>query len=218
MFFCLGGAMTWCNVFFVFKCFLFLVNSCECLQRFSIVSFDVETHTTKLMVFKLPDQPNVHVWSYFWLLSSVFYYFQEISIPWSAKLLVYFGALEFRMLPPIPKNKYPSMYTFPEKPKVEFFGAQLNHFESMLSELLLFYLKWRTHADFTRPYWRKTCFFWGRGYLSLVGWLANHWISPWSVYIRMDNDGGLKLMVNGQRWVSSWDAVAVDGEEILSTS
>ena len=59
MFFLGCGEMMQC--LFLFKCFLFLVNSCECLQRFSIVSFDVETHTIKLMVFKLPDQPNVHV-------------------------------------------------------------------------------------------------------------------------------------------------------------
>lgn len=64
-----GGAVKWCNVF-VF--YLFLVNSCECFQRFSIVSFEVEIYTMKLMVLKLPDRPNVHVWSYFGLLSSVF--------------------------------------------------------------------------------------------------------------------------------------------------
>ena len=50
------GAVKWCIVF-LFKCFLFLVNSCECLQRFSIVSFDVETHTIKLMVFTLKPTP-----------------------------------------------------------------------------------------------------------------------------------------------------------------
>lgn len=146
-------------MFFLFKCFVFLVNSCECLQRFSIVSFDVETHTTKLMVFKLPDQPNVHVWSYFWLLSSVFYYLQEVSI----QMLVYLGALEFRMLPPIPKNKYPSMYTFPEKPKVEFFWSPIESFWIDAKRVTVVLFEMKDPCRFYKAVLKKNMFFWGEG-------------------------------------------------------
>ena len=87
------------------------------------------------------------------------YCFKEISIPWSTKLLVYLVALKFRMLPPIPQKKYPSMYRFPEKTKVELFEAQLYHFEPIPSELLLFSfwnegpMQTTKSKGFTRPHW-----------------------------------------------------------------